>query len=60
MLIGVMNDYGLEKMVQFLTREQNTLDLIFTSLPGQYQEVYSPQKLSDHDVICGTLKIYLP
>ena len=54
MLIDVMNDYGLEKLVQFLTREQNTLDLILTSLPGQYQEVYSPQKLSDHDVICGT------
>ena len=57
MLIDAMNDHGLEQLVHFPTREKNTLDLILTSLPGQFQEIHSPDKLSDHDVISGTLKI---
>ena len=36
LLINVMNDHGLEQLVHFPTREKNTLDLILTSLPGQY------------------------
>ena len=32
-LIEIMNDYGLEQLVHFPTRERNTLDLIITSLP---------------------------
>ena len=51
---------GLEQLVHFPTREKNTLDLILTSLPGQFQEIHSPDKLSDHDVISGTLKIHIP
>ena len=42
------------------TREKNTQDLILTSLPGQFQEIHSPDKLSDHGVISGTLKIHIP
>ena len=60
MLIDVMNDHGLEQLVNFPTREKNTLDLILTSLPGQFQELHSQDKLRDHDVISGTLKIYAP
>ena len=60
MLIDAMNDHGLEILVHFPTREKNTLDLIVTSLPGQFQEIHSPDKLSDHDVISGTLKIHIP
>ena len=60
MLIDIMNDHGLEQLVHFPTREKNTLDLILTSLPGQFQEIYSPDKLSDHDVVSGTLKVYVP
>ena len=45
---------GLEQLVHFPTREKNTLDLILTSLPGQFQEIHSPDKLSDHDVVSGT------
>ena len=60
LLIDVMNDHGLEQLVHFPTREKNTLDLILTSLPGQFQEIHSPDKLSDHDVISGTLKIHIP
>ena len=55
-----MNDHGLEQMVHFPTREKNTLDLILTTLPGQFQEVHSPDKLSDHDIVSGTLKIFIP
>ena len=38
----------------------NTLDLILTTLPGQFQDVHSPDKLSDHDIVAGTLKIFIP
>ena len=47
-------------MVHFPTREKNTLDLILTTLPGQFQDVHSPDKLSDHDIVSGTLKLFLP
>ena len=55
-----MNDHGLEQMVHFPTREKNTLDLILTTLPGQFQDVHSPDKLSVHDLVSGTLKIFIP
>ena len=55
-----MNDHGLEQMVHFPTREKNTLDLILTTLPGQFQDIHSPDKLSDHDIVSGTLKIFTP
>ena len=55
-----MNDHGLEQMVHFPTREKNTLDLILTTLPGQFQDVHFPDKLSDHDIVSGTLKIFIP
>ena len=45
MLIDVMSDHGLEQLVQFSTREKNTLDLILISLPGQFQEYISKTNL---------------
>ena len=59
-LIDIMNDHGLEQMVHFPTREKNTLDLILTTLPGQFQDVHSPDKFSDHDIVSGTLKFFIP
>ena len=59
-LIDIMNDHGLEQMVHFPTREKNTLDLILTTLPGQFQDVHSPDKISDHDIVSGTLKMFIP
>ena len=47
-------------MVHFPTREKNTLDLILTTLPGQFKDVHSPDKLSDHDIVSGTLKNFIP
>ena len=58
MLTDVMNDYGLEPLMRFPTWENNTLDLILTSLPGQFHDIHSPDKLSDHDEISGTLKVH--
>ena len=59
-LIDVMSEHGLEQMVHFLTREKNTLNLILTTLSGQFQNVHSPDNLSDHDIVSGTLKIFIP
>ena len=55
-----MNDYGLEQLVHFPTRERNTLDLIITSLPGQFVDIHSPDRPSDHDIVSGTLKVVIP
>ena len=59
-LIEIMNDYGLEQLVHFPTRERNTLDLIITSLPGQFVDIHSPDRLGDHDIVSGTLKVVIP
>ena len=55
-----MNDHGLEQLVHFPTREKNTLDLLLTSLPSQFQDIHSPDKLSDHDMVAGTLEVVIP
>ena len=55
-LVDIMNDHGLEQLVHFPTRERNTLDLIMTSLPAQFVDIHSPDKLSEHDIVSGTLK----
>ena len=54
-----MNDYGLEQLVHYPTRERNTLALIITSLPGQFVETHYPDRLSDHDIVSGTLKVVI-
>ena len=59
-LIDIMNDHGLEQMLHVPTREKNTLDLILTTLPGQFRNIHSPDKLTDHDIVLGTLKIFIP
>ena len=59
-LIEIMNGYGLKHLVHFPTRERNTLDLIITSLPGQFVDIHSPDRLSDHDIVFGTLKAVIP
>ena len=58
--IDIMNDHGLEQLIHFPTREENTLDLIITSIPGQFQDIHSADKLSDHDIVSGTLKTSIP
>ena len=58
--IEILNDFHLEQLVHFPTREKNTLDFIITSLPGQFLDIQSPDKLSDHDIVAGTLKVVIP
>ena len=60
--IEILNDHHLEQLVHFPTREKNTLDLIITSLPSQFLDIQSPDRLSDHDIVIvsGTLKIVIP
>ena len=59
MLVELISDHELEQVVHFPTRGQNTLDLIITSLPGQFVNIHSPDRLSDHDIVSGTLKIVI-
>ena len=47
---------SLEQLVNFPTRERKTWDLILTSLPGQFVDIHSSDKLSDHYIVSGTLK----
>jgi len=56
-LIDIMEDHGLEQLVNFPTRLNNTLDLILTSLPGMICNVSSIDKFSDHDTIACELKV---
>ena len=58
--IEILNDHHLEQLVHFPTREKNTLDLIITSLPSQFLDIQSPDRLIDHDIVSGTLKIVNP
>ena len=58
-LVELISDH-VEQVVHFPTRGQNTLDLIITSLPGQFVDIHSPDRLSDHDIVSGTLKIVIP
>ena len=58
--IEILNDHHSEQLVHFPTRERNTLDLIITSLPSQFLDIQSPDRLSDHDIVSGTLKIVIP
>ena len=60
MLLDIMDDHGLEQMIPFPTRDKNTLDLILTSLLDQFQDIHSPGKLSDHDIVSGFLRIFIP
>ena len=36
------------------------MDLIITSLPSQFLDIQSPDRLRDHDIVSGTLKIVIP
>ena len=44
-LVDIINDHGFEQLVHFPTRERNALDLILTSLPNQFVDIYSPDCL---------------
>ena len=43
-----------------LLEKKKYIDLLFTSLPVQFLDILSPDKLSDHDIVAGTLKVVIP
>ena len=51
LLLKELRALGLEQMIDFLTREQNTLDLLLTDCPSLVTETYSAPGLSDHHFV---------
>ena len=58
--IEILNDHHLEQLVHFPTREKNTLDLINTSLPSQFLDIQSPDRLSDTSFIQDSADKHIP
>ena len=57
-LIDIMNDHGLEQLIHFPTREENTLDLIITSIYPVNFRTYTLQKNSVTMILLqGPLKL---
>ena len=54
-----MDDRHLEQLENFPSREKNALNLVITSLPGQFLDTQSPDRFSDHDIVIGTLKVVI-
>ena len=59
-LIDIMNDHGLEQIITLPHSRKEHIGLDSHTLPGQFKDVHSPDKLSDHDIVSGTLKIFIP
>ena len=57
LIVSIPDLCNLTYFVHFLAQEMNTMDLIFTSLPCQFQDINSPDILIDPDVIANTLKV---
>ena len=49
--LNIASDLGLEQMVQFPTRGENTLDLIFTPHPSYQERLPLISERSDHDIV---------
>ena len=64
MLIDIMNDHSLEQLVHFPTREKKYIGFITQfsswSVSGYSLTEQTPDKLSDHDIVAGTLKVVIP
>ncbi|MEL7309421.1 MAG: endonuclease/exonuclease/phosphatase family protein, partial [Pseudomonadota bacterium] len=55
LLMEIMDDHSLTQLVNFPTREAATLDLVITTTPDKFQDIYSPYKFSDHSAVKCTL-----
>lgn len=58
MLTNIMNNHDVNLWCIFQLRRK-TSDLSVTTVPGQFEDIHSLDKLRDHDVISGTLKIFV-
>ena len=52
----MMHDCGFAQIVNFPTRNDNILDLLFTNRPTLVQECYSTPGISDHKIIAATVE----
>ena len=59
-LLDIINHHGLEQVIHFPTREENTLDLVITTLSGHFQDIHSPDEFTDYDITACTLKTFIP
>jgi len=54
--LDMMHDCGFAQTVNFFTRNDNVLNLIFMYRPTFVQQCYSAQGISDHEVVMVTLE----
>ncbi|CAC5356462.1 unnamed protein product [Mytilus coruscus] len=59
-LINILNEASAEQLVLFPARESDMLDLLSTTLPGQFTDIHSPDRFSDHEIVMGTLRCTIP
>ena len=59
-LITLSQDTQMSQLVTFLTKPQNTLDLLFTTHPDSFLSCYPAPGLSDHDTVLATFQIPNP
>ncbi|CAG2250335.1 unnamed protein product [Mytilus edulis] len=52
----ILDDHGLQQMVEEPTKESNTLDLIITNYPNSFIRVETIHGISDHDIVFAELK----
>ena len=56
-IIESLDDNGLQQVINFPTRGQNTLDLICTNVPGRIGNQESLPGISDHHIVSCTINI---
>ncbi|CAC5405136.1 unnamed protein product [Mytilus coruscus] len=59
-LIYILNEASAEQFVLVPTGERNMIDLLITTLPRQFTDILSPDRLSDHDIVMETLRCTIP
>ena len=59
-LIDMARDHYVDQLITFPTRQDKTLDIIFTNTPGLANNCHSPDKLSDHSAVACTLNTSIP
>ncbi|CAG2222065.1 unnamed protein product [Mytilus edulis] len=55
----ILDDHGLQQMVEEPTRESNALDLIIPNFPNSFNKVETIPGISDHDIVFAELNTIL-
>jgi exonuclease III len=59
-LIDILDEHNAEQQVKVDTRENRTLDLIITTIPGLITDVRTTEKFSDHETVECSLIVNMP